>query len=282
MIFRLSAIKDNKGAHKRKNRRGRGSGSGSGKTAGRGVKGQSSRSGASTGGFEGGQMPLYRRLPKRGFRGMEKDYQCINLSQIGHAISSGKLNVEEIITEDRLFECGLLSKRRHFAKILGIGDAIPGVKLYVARASRGAIDKISLTGGSITLYSAEIVTGHAVRGIQPNIFENNMHYEIITKTINNQFRLCIVFNISASEYSTQDIENLELVINSEAYGIRDRVLNVGKDIYKNNGKYLEYMIDEASRSRTVSADLDLLLLYRNSMIEKRRIHIDKYGEPSLS
>ena len=122
----LNEIRDNDGAHKRRMRVGRGIGSGKGKTGGRGVKGQTSRTGVSINGFEGGQMPLHRRMPKRGFnQPNRKHYSVINLSTIELAIAEGKLKAAELITVASLVEAGIVRRELDGVRLLAQGYADP-------------------------------------------------------------------------------------------------------------------------------------------------------------
>jgi len=150
--MKLNEIRDNDGAHVGRTRRGRGIGSGKGKTSGRGHKGQKSRSGVSLRSFEGGQMPLYRRLPKRGFNNIfRKRYAVVNLSDLQLAIDDGKLDASKPITETLFCEAGLMRKSFDGVRILGRGELKAKVTLEVAGASKSAIAAIEKAGGAITL-----------------------------------------------------------------------------------------------------------------------------------
>ena len=136
---------------KKRKRRGRGAGSGLGKTAGRGVKGQKSRSGVSIDGFEGGQMPLYRRLPKRGFKNIfQKKVQNINFNTITNIVDNHKVD-PFLIKEIDLFEKKILSKSKGDLKLLNVGDINKKINIEISYASKAAIEKIEKAGGSITL-----------------------------------------------------------------------------------------------------------------------------------
>tara|TARA_Y100001970_G_scaffold21944_1_gene25232 strand:- start:6226 stop:6684 length:459 start_codon:yes stop_codon:yes gene_type:complete len=138
-------------SNKNKKRRGRGAGSGLGKTAGRGVKGQKSRSGVSINGFEGGQMPLYRRLPKRGFRNIfKKKIQNINFNLLNSILKKYEIN-SSIIKEVDLFDKKILSKSKGVLKLLNIGDLNKKINIEISYASKTAIEKIEKAGGTITL-----------------------------------------------------------------------------------------------------------------------------------
>jgi large subunit ribosomal protein L15 len=150
--MKLTDLKDNPGAVKERMRVGRGIGSGKGKTGGRGVKGQKARSGVSIKGFEGGQMPLHRRLPKRGFTNINaKNLNEVNLSRIQKAVDSGTLDVKTIITVDVLVQAGLCSKPRDGVKILGVGELKSKLAFDVAGASASARAAIEKLGGSVTV-----------------------------------------------------------------------------------------------------------------------------------
>ncbi len=133
----------------KRKRRGRGSGSGLGKTAGRGVKGQKSRSGVSINGFEGGQMPLYRRLPKRGFKNkFQKKIQTINFTILSSLIS--KYNIDSTnIKESELFEKKILNKSKGSLKLLNYGELKDAINIEISSASKKAIEKIEKLGGKI-------------------------------------------------------------------------------------------------------------------------------------
>jgi len=150
--MRLNGINDNPGSSKKRTRLGRGIGSGSGKQSGRGGKGQTARSGVRIKGFEGGQMPLHRRLPKRGFTNIFKtDYNEVNLGRVQQALDAGKLDGSQVITVDALVAAGVCAKVRDGVKLLGQGDFSAKVSFEVARASKTALAAIEKTGGSIKL-----------------------------------------------------------------------------------------------------------------------------------
>ena len=138
-------------SNKKRKRRGRGAGSGLGKTAGRGVKGQKSRSGVSINGFEGGQMPLYRRLPKRGFKNIfAKKIQNINFNKIIEILKKYKINPSSIKESD-LFEKKIFSKSKGSLKLLNVGDIKDKINIEISYASKTAVEKIEKAGGTITL-----------------------------------------------------------------------------------------------------------------------------------
>ena len=152
--MKLNELSDNPGAAKRKKRVGRGPGSGLGKTAGRGIKGQKSRSGVSINGYEGGQMPLYQRLPKRGFnKPNRKEYAVVNVGHIQKFIEAGKLGEE--ITENELVDSGLVRRKRDGVRVLGGGELTSKISLTVTGASRSAIEAVEKAGGSLTVTSAK-------------------------------------------------------------------------------------------------------------------------------
>ena len=150
--MRLNELSDVNGARKDRKRVGRGIGSGTGKTAGRGVKGQKSRSGVAIKGFEGGQMPLHRRLPKRGFNNIfAKEYNIFNLDRIQYFIDNGKLNDKEVINTENLLKAKLISKEKNGLKILGRGNLKSKVAFEVSGASEKAIKLIEKAGSKITI-----------------------------------------------------------------------------------------------------------------------------------
>lgn len=156
-MVKLNEISDNQGAVKTRMRVGRGIGSGKGKTGGRGVKGQKSRAGVSIKGFEGGQMPIHRRLPKRGFNNIfAKDFNEVNLGRIQEAIDAGKLDVAQTITNEVLAAAGVVSKLRDGVRILGVGELKAKVAFSVAGASKSAVAAIEKAGGSLTLIASKV------------------------------------------------------------------------------------------------------------------------------
>ena len=150
--MRLNEISDNEGATKNRKRVGRGTGSGTGKTSGRGHKGQKSRAGATINGFEGGQMPIYRRLPKRGFKNpFRKQFCVVNIDDIQKAIDSGKIKAGAELNEKALREFGLVGKGRTGIRVLGRGEISVAVNLSVTGASKTAISAIEKVGGKVTI-----------------------------------------------------------------------------------------------------------------------------------
>ncbi len=149
--MKINELKSTLTSSKKPKRRGRGSGSGLGKTAGRGVKGQKSRSGVSINGFEGGQMPLYRRLPKRGFKNYFKTkIQRINFNIINNLIKKYKLNPEDIKEED-LFNKNIFKKSNGSLKLLNVGKPENNTNLEISYASKKAIEVLEKNGGKIKL-----------------------------------------------------------------------------------------------------------------------------------
>ena len=148
--MRLNELRDNAGATKSKKRVGRGPGSGKGKTAGRGIKGQKSRSGVAINGYEGGQMPLYQRLPKRGFNNINaKRHAVINLGILQKFIDNGKINVKSTITEQVLMESGLVRRVWDGVRLLNKGEISSKVDLEVTGASKSAIAAVEKNGGTV-------------------------------------------------------------------------------------------------------------------------------------
>jgi large subunit ribosomal protein L15 len=150
--MKLNEIADNPGSSPSRMRVGRGIGSGKGKTCGRGVKGQKARTGVAIKGFEGGQMPLHRRLPKRGFHNpFTIHYNEVNLGRIQAAVDAGKLDPSVPVTNESLIAAGLCSKPREGVKILGKGALAARLSFAVAAASKSAVAAIEAAGGSIDL-----------------------------------------------------------------------------------------------------------------------------------
>lgn len=150
--MKLNDLRDKDGATHAKKRVGRGIGSGSGKTGGRGVKGQKSRSGVSINGFEGGQMPLYRRLPKRGFSNpFSKDYVTVSLGRVQAAIDANKLDGKEVVTGEALVKAGVIRRIKDGVRLLSGGELKGKVSFDIAGASKVAIEKVEKAGGSVKL-----------------------------------------------------------------------------------------------------------------------------------
>jgi large subunit ribosomal protein L15 len=153
--MRLNELSDNAGATKKRKRVGRGPGSGMGKTAGRGIKGQKSRSGVAINGYEGGQMPLYQRLPKRGFnKPNQKKFAVVNLGLIQKFVDAGKLDAKSAITEDALIASGLVRRKLDGIRVLAKGDVTAKLKLEVTGASKSAVEAVEKAGGSLTVTNA--------------------------------------------------------------------------------------------------------------------------------
>ena len=149
--MRINELNSTLTSNKKRKRRGRGAGSGLGKTAGRGVKGQKSRSGVSINGFEGGQMPVYRRLPKRGFKNIfQKKIQNINFNMIENLIKKHNFDRSKI-TEADLFKKKMFSKSKGALKLLNVGDINDKINIEISYASKTAIEKVEKHGGTITL-----------------------------------------------------------------------------------------------------------------------------------
>ncbi len=150
--MKLNELSDNPGAHKNRKRIGRGPGSGKGKTAGRGMKGQKSRSGVSIKGFEGVQMPLYRRLPKRGFNNIfRKKFVELGTGRLQTAIDAGKIDAKKAITGEILVEAGVLRRVKDGVRLLVNGDLSAKVTITVAGASKGAVAMVEKAGGKVTV-----------------------------------------------------------------------------------------------------------------------------------
>jgi len=148
----LNELSDNPGARKKRKRAGRGIGSGLGKTAGRGMKGQKSRSGVSLLGFEGGQMPLYRRLPKRGFHQPNRPkYQELTVLRLQTAIDNGKIDSSNEITEEILKDSGVVRRIRDGVRLIGNNQLKSKIQISVTSATKSAYDSVVKAGGTIAL-----------------------------------------------------------------------------------------------------------------------------------
>lgn len=153
--MKLNELRDNPGATKQRTRVGRGPGSGKGKMGGRGIKGQKSRSGVAINGYEGGQMPLYQRLPKRGFnKPNRKAFAVINLGLIQKFVDAGKLDAKAAITEDALIASGLVRRKLDGIRVLAKGEISAKVTLEVTGASKAAVEAVEKAGGSLTVTKA--------------------------------------------------------------------------------------------------------------------------------
>ena len=153
--MKLNELRDNEGARKGRMRVGRGIGSGKGKTAGRGQKGAKSRSGVSINGFEGGQMPLHMRIPKRGFNNIfGKDYAIVNLGMVQKLIDAGKLDAKAVVDHDALKAAGAARGGKHGVRLLGKGELTAKVTFKVAGASAGAVAAVEKAGGKVELPAA--------------------------------------------------------------------------------------------------------------------------------
>ncbi|HRN85320.1 MAG TPA: 50S ribosomal protein L15 [Hyphomicrobium sp.] len=156
--MRLNEIKDNPGARKTRVRIGRGIGSGVGKTGGRGGKGQTARSGVAIGGFEGGQMPLHRRLPKRGFnKWNRKDWNEINVGALQKAVDEGKLKAGQDVDVTALVDAGILRRAKDGLRILGTGEITAKLSLTVNHASAKAKEAIEKAGGSVSIIEKKVL-----------------------------------------------------------------------------------------------------------------------------
>lgn len=154
--MKLNEIRDNPGSVKERMRVGRGIGSGKGKTGGRGVKGQKSRSGVSIKGFEGGQMPIHRRLPKRGFNNIfAKDFNEVNVGRIQEAVDAGKLDASKPVTNEALAAAGVVAKLRDGVRILGVGELKAKLSFEVSGASKSAVSAIEKAGGTIAILASK-------------------------------------------------------------------------------------------------------------------------------
>ena len=154
--MKLNEIRDNAGARTNRKRVGRGIGSGTGKTSGSGHKGQKARSGVSINGFEGGQMPIHRRLPKRGFNNIfRKQYVVINVGALQAAVDAKKIDAKKTVDTAALKAAGLVTKSKDGIRLLGNGEISAKLNIEVAGASAGAIAAVEKAGGSVTVAAAE-------------------------------------------------------------------------------------------------------------------------------
>ncbi|QDH13140.1 50S ribosomal protein L15 [Formicincola oecophyllae] len=151
--MKLNALRDNEGAHTRRKRLGRGIGSGKGKTSGKGVKGQKAREGVALNGFEGGQLPLYRRMPKRGFVNIfRKHYAIANLGRVAQAVEEGKLPADAPVTYDSLRKAGVIGRGNvEGVRLLGKGELNKPLRFEVAGVSKGAKDAVEKAGGTVVI-----------------------------------------------------------------------------------------------------------------------------------
>lgn len=154
--MKLNELNDNEGARKERMRVGRGIGSGKGKTGGRGVKGQKSRSGVAIKGFEGGQMPIHRRLPKRGFNNIfAKEFAEVNIGRIQKAIDAKIIDAKKAITADVLIAAGVARKAKDGLRLLGKGELTAKVTVEVNGASAGAVAAVEKAGGKVTILGGD-------------------------------------------------------------------------------------------------------------------------------
>ena len=153
--MKLNQLRDQEGATKNRKRVGRGIGSGMGKTAGRGVKGQKARSGVAINGFEGGQMPVYRRLPKRGFNNLfAKSFNEVSVGRVQTAIDAGKLDASKTVDSAALKAAGVIRREKDGFRLLSDGELKAKVTFDVAGASKAAVEKVTKAGGVVNVRAA--------------------------------------------------------------------------------------------------------------------------------
>jgi large subunit ribosomal protein L15 len=158
--MKLNEIRDNEGARKGRMRVGRGIGSGKGKTAGRGQKGQTSRSGVAINGFEGGQMPLHMRLPKRGFTNIFRlDYAEVNLGRLQKAVEAGTIKAGDVLDHKALLKAGLTGKAKNGVRVLAKGVLKTALTLKVAGASAAAVEAVKKAGGLVDIIAVKEPSG---------------------------------------------------------------------------------------------------------------------------
>lgn len=162
--MKLNEIRDNPGARRNKKRVGRGIGSGMGKTSTRGVKGQKARSGSSIGGFEGGQMPLHRRVPKRGFTNIfAEEFQVVNTGRLQNAVERGRLKSGQTVTADDLRAAGVIRRTKAGIRLLAKGELKTPLTLHVAGASKAALAAVEKAGGSVVVAAVKAKWARAPR-----------------------------------------------------------------------------------------------------------------------
>ena len=163
--MKLNELRDNDGARYKAKRLGRGIGSGKGKTSGKGVKGQKARSGVAINGFEGGQMPIYRRLPKRGFNNIHAlSFQEINIGRLQQAIDTGRLDAAQKLDAETLIKAGVIRRAHDGLRLLGKGAITSRIEIEVAGASKSAVEAVEKAGGTVTVTApraAEAADGQA-------------------------------------------------------------------------------------------------------------------------
>ena len=154
--MKLNEISDNAGSRKARMRIGRGIGSGKGKTGGRGGKGQTARTGVRIKGFEGGQMPLHRRLPKRGFNNIFAiELNEVNLGRVQEALDKGKLDAKDVVDAQALVRAGVVRRAKHGVRLLGKGEIKAAVQFEVYGASRSAVEAVEKAGGSVKILAPQ-------------------------------------------------------------------------------------------------------------------------------
>jgi large subunit ribosomal protein L15 len=163
--MKLNEISDNPGSSKKRFRIGRGIGSGAGKTGGRGGKGQTARSGVRIKGFEGGQMPLHRRLPKRGFKNtmFQLKFNEVNLGKLQAAIDDGLLDAKAAIDSDTLIKAGLMRRAKDGVRLLGTGELKAKINISVAGASKSALEAVEKAGGKVTIIERKKPEADAIK-----------------------------------------------------------------------------------------------------------------------
>ncbi len=153
--MQINNISDNGGARQNRKRIGRGNGSGTGKTSGKGHKGQKARSGVSIKGFEGGQMPLHRRLPKRGFNNIfRKAFRVVNLGRLQEAVDAGRLDASKVVDAAAIVAAGVVKNPRDGIRVLAKGELKAKLDIAAAGASKAAIEAVEKAGGTVTIIAA--------------------------------------------------------------------------------------------------------------------------------
>ncbi len=271
MVLKLNRLSDTPGASKKRVRRGRGIGSGLGKTAGRGHKGQKARSGVAIKGHEGGQMPLHRRLPKRGFRGKRKFWQIINLGQIQSAIDVGCLSAAGPITELELQKSGILKRGKYYARILADGILTSKIVLKVPYISENAARKIEDIGGV-----AKVLVPQEIESRLPSSYKSTRNPgELLTEELvlnfdggsmnikttvdkdivkrNDKIKMSLEISIKPPEAGLPKEYVDQMLVHVDGFGVNPEMMSVKfsdvlNDVKRNKGVYrrdIEFVPNDA-------------------------------------
>lgn len=212
-------------------------------------------------------MPLHMRMPKRGFSKRKSKYQQIPLEKVVEAIDAGAIDPSIRIDEDHLRRAGLLNGSRLLAKIIGNCQIERRLNIYVAKASRGAVEKITGAGGRITVYNGNIM----VRYLN-TVFENYMKYEVMTLDEGNKSTLSIIFSFSSGDLATPDIDKLDMIVDSREYGIDAELIHPGRDAKRADVRSLEYRFN-FGHDHVEAASVDLMLMYRKHPVDQQHVRV---------